>query len=168
MANQAAKDAAQRRRRAALIYGAIALVVNALYYAARYVWLKDPISGWMSWAAQVILWICYAVSGFALVEAQAAKSVDELMLDLYGLAIAVQLGSLYTSWAWYLLLIIPGYAGYKAWSACRSMAAQARAMLEAQRQAMGQAAGAGGPRSEKAQAKKERQAQHGRKVMYQR
>jgi hypothetical protein len=120
MSNNQVKDAARRSRRAQLIYGGVAALANLLFFLLRFVVWGDPVSTFKEWAGVVCLLAMYALSGFMLVGAAADRRANgELWLDVFGLAVATQLGTLVTRYAWWGLAVLPAgaawWAGSKAW-----------------------------------------------------
>ena len=105
MAGGAAKKAGSRSRKASLIYYGIALAVSVVYVAARLVrgtWPSKAV-----FAGVVMLASMQLLGAYSIVQAAKLDTTADLAFDLFVLAAVVQLGSLWTSRAWWGLLIIP-------------------------------------------------------------
>jgi hypothetical protein len=111
MAGGAAKKAASRKRTATLVYVGSALAVNALYFALHLLVFKEPLSPrW--WTASLALVALYVMAVYTLIDAAGMDRTPEAAFDLFALAVLVQLGSLYSHRAWWLLLAVPAYIVY--------------------------------------------------------
>lgn len=120
MAGGAQKKASARERRAAVIYGAITLAVNALFLYTHLRAGAAPLTR-REWTGTLFLAGCYALSLFSLIPAAGMDVVPELSLDLFGLTVAVQAGvALWSPKAWYGLLAIPAYGLWYVVPLCRA------------------------------------------------
>ena len=111
MAGGAEKKAAARVRRAWLLYGGLIALVNAAFFGVRLGVLRQALSR-REWTLTLFLAGCYALALFSLVSAAAVDVTPEAAIDLLGLAVLVQLASLASARAWYLLALIPAYFVY--------------------------------------------------------
>ena len=111
MAGGAAKKSAARQKQAAAVYGGIVLVVNVAYIASRYLVSKEALTR-REWTGFLFLAGCYALSLFSLIPAAGVDVRPEASLDLFGLTVLIQLASLWSPRAWWLLALIPAYALY--------------------------------------------------------
>ena len=111
MAGGAEKKAAVRARRAWLLYGGLVALVNAVFFGVRLGVYRQPLSR-REWTLTLFLAGCYALALLNLASAAAVDVTPEAAIDLLGLAVLVQLASLYSARAWYLLALIPAYFLY--------------------------------------------------------
>ena len=111
MAGGAEKKAAARKRRAALMYGGAVALANALFFGTRLGWKGEPLTR-REWTGVLFLAGCYALALFSLIASAAVDVTPETSVDLLGLALVIQVGSLYSAKAWYLLALIPVYFVY--------------------------------------------------------
>lgn len=130
MANDAEKKAGKRKQRATLIYGAIAALANALFFGLNLFWFEQGIEGWTGLARVAALLATYAFSLLSLIENAAKGDSSDVALDLFALAVLIQVGSLYSSRFWWALVLIPAYAAWRSWAAIAPFVAQARESMQ--------------------------------------
>lgn len=119
MAGGAEKKASVRRKAAIVKYGGAVLAANAIFFGMRF-WTKAPLTR-REWTGALFLAGCYALALFSLIPAAALDVTPEASVDLLGLALVIQLGSLYSAKAWYLLAVIPFYFLYSFWGPLSSL-----------------------------------------------
>ena len=128
MAGGSAKKGAVRRTRAALLYGGLIVAANLAYFAARLGLLPRVAGDWpltrREWTGALFLGGCYALSFMSLLSAAEVDVTPEASLDLLVLTVLVQLGSLYSPRAWWLLALIPLYGLWSSRSLLAGLAAQ--------------------------------------------
>ena len=111
MAGHGAKKAAARVKHTLALYLTIAVLANAAYFGVRLLaWGQRLTKG--EWTGALFLEGLYALALFVMVQRAEADVPVESALDLFALTVVVQLGSLYSPWAWQLLWLIAVSAAY--------------------------------------------------------
>ena len=172
MAGGGFKKAESRRSRAALLYGGLTLLFNVVFFATRWGFLPwlgagSPLSR-REWTCVLFLGGCSVLSLMSLVSSAEVGVTPEASLDLFALAAVVQLGSLYSPRAWWLLAIIPAYALYSSWGLIAGLRATGSGKpAEGAAAGTGTGAGAGagaGASEEEMAAKRKRRQEHKEKM----